>query len=392
MNSDASLKYSDKSISNAISMLRGAPFYGDTEIDWVKKFEAEFQKTSGHKHNIAMNSGTSALHAALAGFGVGPGDEVIMPALSVVMNAYAALALNAIPVFADVNYETWNIDLDSIKKVVTSKTKAIITVSWFGLPVDMSEIVEFAHENGIFVLEDAAESLGSTYNGKPNGFFADAVAYSFENKKHLTSGGEGGMISTSNEDVARKARKFGGLGYKHLSADSGRTSLASSVFQRPNYERYDTVSLNYRMSPLSAAVGLGQLGHIESIINLRIKNGEAIIKKITEHKDFLGQKKNINLTHSYYTAAVSYTGRREWEDIYNLVIEFGGNGFYGNVLNPYLEPVFINQKSQLQKWSRGLCPNAERLQPTIMAVKTDFRNSVDLERNLEAWDRTLAVI
>ena len=263
MTNDSPMKYSDMAIGNAISMLRGSPFYGDEEIDWVREFEQDFARISGHKHTIAVNSGTSALHAALAAFDIGPGDEVIMPAMSVVMNAYAALALGATPVFADANPNSWNIDLESIMKVTTAKTKAIITVSWFGLPVDLAPIKDFASQNNILVLEDAAESLGATYMNSPNGKYADAVAFSFENKIHLTTGGEGGMISTSNSVIATKARKFAGLGYLHLSADAGRTSLASSVFQRPDYERYDTISLNYRMSPLAAAVGLGQLQHFD---------------------------------------------------------------------------------------------------------------------------------
>ena len=185
MTNDSPMKYSDMAIGNAISMLRGSPFYGDEEIDWVREFEQDFARISGHKHNIAVNSGTSALHAALAAFDIGPGDEVIMPAMSVVMNAYAALALGATPVFADANPNSWNIDLESIMKVTTAKTKAIITVSWFGLPVDLAPIKDFASQNNILVLEDAAESLGATYMNSPNGKYADAVAFSFENKKFL---------------------------------------------------------------------------------------------------------------------------------------------------------------------------------------------------------------
>ena len=383
------MKYSDMAIANAISMLRGSPFYGDEEMDWVREFEQDFARVSGHKHNIAVNSGTSALHAALAAFNVGPGDEVIMPALSVVMNAYAALALGATPVFADANPDSWNIDLESIMKVTTAKTKAIITVSWFGLPVDLAPIKDFASKNNILVLEDAAESLGATYKNNPSGKYADAVAYSFENKKHLTTGGEGGMISTSDSEIATKARKFAGLGYRHLSADAGRTSLASSVFQRPDYERYDTISLNYRMSPLAAAVGLGQLYHFESIIELRQSNARTLLEIICAHQDFIPQRVPDFATHAYYTCAVKYIGSRPWQDIYNQVTANGGDGFYGHVLNPYLEPVFKGGKTLNQSWDSGLCLVAESIQPQVMAIKTDFRDARDLEKNVNAWKQTL---
>ena len=225
MSSDSHLKYFDEAISNAISLLRGLERQGKPSEGWVTFFDSEFAKISGHQYNIAVNSGTSALHTALAAFGIGPGDEVIMPAMSVVMNSYAALALGATPIFADIDNLDWNMDLASIKKVVSPRTKAIITVSWFGAPANLKPISDFAKKNKIFVLEDAAEALGATYMDKPSGFFADAVAFSFENKKHLTTGGEGGMVSTSSNIIATKARKFSGLGYKHLTADAGRTSL-----------------------------------------------------------------------------------------------------------------------------------------------------------------------
>lgn len=391
MSSDTHLKYFDEAISNAVSVLKGggAESSSTSHGSWVTKFESSFTEISGHSHNIAVNSGTSALHSALAAFGVGPGDEVIMPAMSVVMNAYAALALGAIPIFADINSDDWNMDLASIQRVISPKTKAIITVSWFGAPSNLKPILDFAREEGIFVLEDAAEALGARYQSKPSGFFADAVAFSFENKKHLTTGGEGGMISTSSEEIATKARKFSGLGYKHLTADAGRTSLASSEFQRPDYERYDMVSLNYRMSPLAAAVGLGQLEHFEKIITTRVRAGLSLVNLISTHGDFVPQGTCSTGQHSYYTAGIRYTGKFAWRDVYNEVIQQGGDGFYGCVLNPYIEPVFKGKRTDSQIWSKGLCPTAETFQPQVMALKTDFRLDSDLERNLEAWEKAL---
>jgi perosamine synthetase len=389
MGGDQHLKYFDESLSNAISVLRGSEISDKSHGSWVTDFEKEFSALSGHSHNVAVNSGTSALHAALAAFGVGPGDEVIMPAMSVVMNAYAALALGATPVFADIDPLSWNITLETIMDKVTANTKAIITVSWFGAPVDLKPIWEFAKKNRIFVLEDAAEALGAIYLGRPSGYYADMVAFSFENKKHLTTGGEGGMISTSSSSLAIKARKFSGLGYKHLTADAGRTGLASSEFQRPDYERYDTISLNYRMSPLSAAVGLGQLAHVGKIIERRVSSGLRLIELITKHKDFVSQVTPNFATHSYYTAAIRYIGNLPWREIYNRVIAYGGDGFYGCVLNPYLEPVFKGKSVGQFIWEPGLCPIAEEYQPQVMALKTDYRSEMDLERNLQAWERSL---
>jgi perosamine synthetase len=390
MGYDTHLKYSNEAISNALVMLRGNTFAGNDSTDWVAQFEDGFKTVSGHSHNIAVNSGTSGLHAALVALEVAPGDEVIMPAMSVVMNAYAALAVGATPVFADVDPETWNVTLGSIEAAVTERTRAIITVSWFGLPVDLEPIMAFASTRGIAVIEDAAESLGSIYRGRPNGSVADVTVFSFESKKHLSCGGEGGMVSTSHEMVATRARKFAGLGYRHLTADAGRTSLASSVFQRPDYERYDTVSLNYRMSPLAAAVGLGQLSQLDHLVGLRVEAGRRLVSLIGSHREFVPQMIPADTVHSYYTAAFSYRGEMPWHDVYAHVGASGGDGFYGCVLNPYLEPVFNGALVGGRSWSAGLCPVAEELQPTIMALKTDFRDPRDLDRNLAAWENTLA--
>jgi perosamine synthetase len=390
MHDDSYAKYSNLAINNALSMLRGKSFAFDVGTsDWVERFERDFSSWSGKQHNIAVNSGTSALHTALVAAGIGPGDEVVMPALSVVMNAYAAIAVGAVPVFADVDEATWNISLDTVLKVVSTKTRAIITVSWFGMPVDFSPIVDWAHQNNVVVIEDAAESLGATYKGRPSGQLADLVTFSFENKKHLTTGGEGGMVSTSSEELATKARKFAGLGYKHLTADQGRTSLAASVFQRPDYKRYDTISLNYRMSPLSAAVGLGQLDYLKQMVDQRIKNSQKLFEVILNDRNFDIQRGTFDYCHSYYTASVIYKGPREWLEIYESVKAKGGDGFYGCVLNPYLEPVFEGKESTKQKWVNGLNPVAEALQPKIMAIKSNFRNEDDLARNIRAWKAAL---
>jgi perosamine synthetase len=390
MGYDGHLKYSNEAVSNALVMLRGDAFAGANSPDWVAQFEDAFKRVSGHSHNIAVNSGTSGLHAALVALGVGPGDEVIMPAMSVVMNAYAALAVGAAPVFADIDRHTWNVTLESIEAVVTERTRAIITVSWFGLPVDLAPIMEYASKRGIGVVEDAAESLGSSYRGSPSGSIADLAVFSFESKKHLSCGGEGGMISTSDEALATRARKFAGLGYRHLTADAGRTSLASSVFQRPDYARYDTVSLNYRMSPLAAAVGLGQLAHFERLIGLRVEAGRRLIGVISSNPNFVAQSIPPATSHAYYTAAFSYRGTLPWRGVYERVGAQGGDGFYGCVLNPYLEPVFKSLRAEGRSWSPGLCPVAEELQPTVMALKTDYRDPRDLDRNLIAWERVLS--
>ena len=133
------LKYSEKSKQLVIRAL-DSEINEEDGLDWVSSFEENFRKISGHKYAIAVNSGTSGLHAALMAIGVGPGDEVISPALTVIMDAFATMYVGGIPVFADVEKSTWNIDPDIIESLITPKTKAIISVSWFGLPANLKQI------------------------------------------------------------------------------------------------------------------------------------------------------------------------------------------------------------------------------------------------------------
>lgn len=348
------------------------------EIPWVQKFEEAFAKKIGTKYAIAVNSGTSGLHAALYAAGVGPMDEVIQPGLTVVMDAYATIHLGAIPVFVDIKESDYNMDPSLIEAKITPKTKAIITVSWFGLPVDMDPIMALAKKYNLVVIDDSAETLLGKYKGQISGSNAHIGVFSFEHKKHLTSGSEGGMIVTNDDDFATKARKFAGIGYKHMTPTAGRTHLAKSTFQDPDYLRFDTIGLNYRMNAISAAVGLAQLERAEFIVERR-KKSAAIFKAAVENCGWMiPQEAPEGFEHSYYTFAVDYRGLEhrgiKWKDFYNMYVEQGGDGFYGNVAVPYLEPALYNKKFGDVILKEGLCPIAEQLQKRIMAFKSNYRD------------------
>ena len=194
----------------------------------MTNFEKEFSKISKAKYAIAVSSATAGPHAALEACNFKTEDKVISPGLTVMMNAFVTSKSDLVPVFVDVNPVTWNIDADSIKKKITSKTKVIMPVSLFGLPLDIEPIMKLAQENDLIVIDDSAETILGTYKGKFAGYHSDAAVYSFENKKHMTSGGEGGMIITSNETYAVKMRKFAGIGFKNLTASAGKVGMATS--------------------------------------------------------------------------------------------------------------------------------------------------------------------
>ncbi len=350
----------------------------ESSISWATEFENKFRNKIGSKFAIACNSGTSGLHAALFAAGVKSGDEVIIPGLTVIMDAFVVMHMGAIPIFADINIDDHLISCEEIKKKITSKTKAIITVGWDGISCDMDPIMDLANENGITVIDDCARAIMNTYKGNLSGNNAHISVFSFEAKKHITSGGEGGMIVTDDSFLAQQARKFAGIGYKHLTADAGRTHLAQEEVQNPDYKRFDVIGLNYRMNDISAAIGIGQLERIDEIISRRIKVGKMYEELFKEFKDFKPQKIPENCTHVYYTFSVDYQGEKisgiKWKDIYNKVKSLGGDGFYGVVAVPYLEPALKNRIMNGIKYQEGICPKAEELQKRVMCFKTNYRD------------------
>ena len=370
-------KYTDKELGYVIKVLNKGKPTGNFE-SWTQALEATFSKKLGIKYAIACNSGTSGLHAAIIAAGVKPGDEVISPGLTVIMDSYAIIHAGATPVFADVNENTQNIDPEDFRNKITAKTKAVIVVSLQGLPVDMDPILEIAREHNIIVIEDSAQTLLGRYKGRYAGTIGDIGVFSFENKKHITSGSEGGMIVTNDENIAVKARKFAGIGYKHLTATTGRTSLAMSTVQDPNYERFDTIGLNYRMNEVSAAVGLGQLERVEEIVNKRQEVATLFRAAIQNCTWLIEQEVPSGSVHSHYTFSAQYyqelNNNTPWKEIYNKYISMGGDGFYAACKVPYLEPVFKNLMVNGISYKKGLCPKAELIQPRIMQFKTNYRN------------------
>ena len=229
-----------------------------------KIFENSFARTVGAKYAIAFNSGTSTLHAALHSLDVGYGDEVIVPALTVIADLNVIIAQNAIPVFADVNPNTFNIDPKDLENKITSRTKAIIVVPLYGLPCEYDEIKKISKKYGVKVINDAAQAPLAEYKGKPIASLFDITSFSFDATKHMTTG-DGGMITTNNKNTAIKIRKFGCLGYKALTAKDGRIRNIKDIFQSPNYSRHDDIGLNYRMSEFQGAIGVAQTRKLKNL-------------------------------------------------------------------------------------------------------------------------------
>lgn len=217
----------------------------------VKQFEDELKTFLGVKNVIAVNTGTSALHIALDSCGVSEGDEVLVPSLTFVSSVQAIVACKAIPVFCDVYPDTLNINIEEVKRKITSRTKVIMPVHYGGLPCEMDELFRIAEEKNIVVIEDAAHAFGSTYKGRKIGSFGNITCFSFDPIKNITCG-EGGAVVTNNNEIAQEIIKKRILG------------IDKDTWSRYKNERswfYDVVTLGFRyhMSNINAAIGLVQL-------------------------------------------------------------------------------------------------------------------------------------
>jgi perosamine synthetase len=348
------------------------------KTSFVGKFEQAFAKRFGKRFAVTCNSATSGLHAALAAVGVGPGDEVISPAFNVIMSAYATIHLGGVPIFADVDPKTHNIDPADVARKITPRTKAIIAVAWNGLPVDIDPLSALAKQRKILLIEDVAQDVLGYTNGRISGTIGDIGIWSFNYKKHISGATEGGILCTDDEALAIKIRKFSGIGYRTLGAVSGGTSLAKPEFQNPDFERFDAIGLNYRMSEISAAVCLGQLERIDELVARRKECGRIFNEAIAGCDWMTPQFVPPGLEHSYYTVAMVYDGAARfgvpWRRFYNRYIELGGDGFYGELQCPYNEPSLRGKDFGRGVLSRGLCPAAESLQPRIMKFKGNYRD------------------
>jgi len=397
------MKNPSKYLNNEIEYLKrvlNTEKWSSTSGTWCQELERSFAEKFECKYAVAMNSGTATLHSALEALGVGPGDEVISPALTVIMDTTATFHANAIPVYADIDPLTFNIDPDDIERKITDKTKAIIVVSLYGLPCDMDRIMEISKKYDIPVIEDNAQCFMSKYKGRLAGTFGDICSWSFENSKHMSCG-EGGIITTNNEKYAEMCRKIAGHGYKNLRAKDGQIKLNQSVYQDPNYKRHSEVGWNYRLSEISAAVAMAQLEYLDEKVDNRMKVAEMFIEAIGDCEYLNAQVTPEGVENSYFTLALLYDGQEKigvsWQDFREKYVEFGGDGFYGAWSVPYLEPVMVEKKFTKRypeiykdlKYPKGLCPVAESIQPRIMQLKTNYRDLNLAKQKAESLKKTL---
>lgn len=355
--------------------------------------EKRYAEKVGCSFAIGHVNGTATMHTALAALGVKNGDEVIVPSLTMSSTSLAVLQNGSIPVYADSEKDTFVISPESIKKVITSKTKAIITVSLYGLSPDYDKILEICKANNLYLIEDNAECFLGTYKGKVVGQFGDFASFSFQSSKHLTAG-EGGMLTCRNLELANKARQFNTLGYAGVDATKGK--ISRNDIQDPNYSRHVSFGFNYRMSELQAAVGLGQLERAEELVGQRIKVAKLFDEVIKSTDKVIPQINPSECKNAYWTyAMVLNTDKpeKEWYRFRDLFQKNGGDGYYAAWKLSYNEPYFLdvvqNSDGVWQKYNSNLCPNAEYLQKRMIQLKTNYWDFSEAEKQAEILDKTI---
>lgn len=357
----------------------------------VRRLEERFAELFGVKYAIAQVNGTATLHSALAAVGVGPGDEVIVPPLTMMSTCFAVLQCGAVPVFADVDPATFTLDPASVVTKASSRTKAIVPVALYGLSADVDALIAVARPFRAAVIEDSAQCFLGTCRGRIAGTIGDVGSYSFQISKHITAG-EGGMLVTNDEGLAVGARRFGSLGYASVGAGSRQAKVVREVIQDPCYERHLTVGWNYRMPEPCAAIALGQTERLQVFVALRCAVAELFAEAHCGCSWLIPQAVPPGYTHSWwaYVVKLENDGAFSWYDFREKFRELGGDAVYGAWQLSYLEPVLRGTAVGTERYEMGLCPVAESLQPRLIQFKTNYLDLAVAERQAEALSKTIA--
>ena len=378
-------KYVMDALDNAFATSLNSVYNTRLEKDFAKKFHAGYA--------IGHCNGTATLHTALGALGIGPGDEVIVPALTMSSTSMPVVLTGAVPVFADSDIDTFQISASSIANVITPRTKAIITVALYGLSPDYDPILALCKQHGIRLIEDNAECFLGEYKGRLVGEFGDFASFSFQSSKHLTTG-EGGMLTCNDEDLADKARRFNCLGYAGVNAKQAK--ITRNDIQDPNYSRHISIGSNYRMSELQAACACAQLERAEELVGVRIAVARIFDEALEGQSLLKPQFVPAGYKNSYWTyCCVLQTDHPEtdWYRFRDLFQKNGGDGYYAAWKLSYNETAYQDIVQHMpgvwQRYDASLCPNAEYLQKRMIQLKTNYFDLEEARKQAAILRRTI---
>ena len=318
----------------------------------VEKFEEAISKYVGARYATVFNSGTSALHAVLLAHDIKRGDEVIVPSFTFIATANSPLFVGAKPVFAEIEDKTYGLDPEDVKGKITKKTRAIIPIHYGGCSCLIRELKEIAQDHDLILIEDAAESLGAAIKEKKVGTFGDSAMFSFCAPKVITTG-EGGVVVTNSRDVYEKLK---------LIRSHGRVETAD-YFSSAEYMNYITLGYNFRMSNITAALGIAQIRKIDKIIKMRRRNAEYLSKKLSKITEITLPDSPADYFHIYQM----YTVRTSRERVRDELAKYLSKE--GIMTKVYFSPVHLTHFYKKEFGCRkGMLPNTERIAGQVLTL------------------------
>ncbi len=378
------------------------PYYGTDEIaavtrilesgkvnywhtgDESKSFEEEFAAAMGCRYGVALTNGTVALELALYAIGIEPGDEVIVTPRTFIASASCVVARGAVPVFADVDRDSGTITAETIAAVITPKTRAIIAVHLGGWPCDMDPIRELAGRHGLKVIEDCAQCHGATYKGKPCGSLGDVAAWSFCQDKIMSTGGEGGMLTTNDHDIWNKAWSYKDHGKSH--------DAVFNMSDKPGFKwLHESFGTNWRLTEMQSAIGRIQLAKLPDWVNRRRANAALLIEAFLKIPALRVPQAPEYISNSFYRC-YAYVKPEMLNDGWNrdrIIADIAAQGLPG--LSGICPEIYLEKAFE----SAGLCPD-ERLpiarelgETSMMFLVHPTMGSEHINKMIEAVNKTM---
>jgi perosamine synthetase len=344
--------YSDEEDKKSVAKVieRGGYWAAGPEVEEFEKLVADY---TCRRYGVAFNSGTSALHAILLAYKLKREDEVIVPSFTFIATANAPLFVGAKPVFADIEEETFGLSSSGVQEKITQKTRVIMPVHYGGLPCHVKELQEVADDKRLILLEDAAESIGASIHGKKVGSFSDAAIFSFCANKVITTG-EGGMVVTDSKKVWERLK---------LIRSHGR-SEAEPYFATTKSLDYITLGYNWRMSSITAALGISQMRKLDRIVEMRRRNAKYMGSKLSKISRIELQNPPNGHFHVYQMYTIRVKGPKGFRDA--LKDHLATKGIMSKV---YFDPVHLTSFYRRRfKYKKGYLPQTERLSSEVLTI------------------------
>ena len=318
----------------------------------IEELENKIKDYVGCDYCISLNSGTSALHATFLAYGLGTGDEIIVPSFSFIATANSTLFVNSTPRFADIEEKTHGLDSESIKKNINSSTKAIVPMDYGGVSCDILKIKEIAIKNNLILIEDAAEGLGASVNGKKVGSLSDSAIFSFCGNKVLTTG-EGGAVVTNSKEIYDKLK---------LIRSHGRLDKIN-YFDNTGSSEYTGVGYNWRMSSIVASLGISQLSKLDKLVSMRQNNAKYITQQISKHKEIEPPYVPEGFTHTYQMYSIKLPDKETRDSLQEYLLK---NKIFCKI---YFDPIHLTPYYRKNfGMSKGSLPITETTSSRILTL------------------------